>query len=102
MPKFVPVARKSEMPDGSAKCVEVEGKRIALFQLGNEVCAIDDTCPHAGASLCEGTVEGEEVECPWHGARFKIRSGEVTAPPADEGVTSYKVRITGDVIEVEV
>ncbi|MGH7909486.1 MAG: Rieske (2Fe-2S) protein, partial [Thermodesulfobacteriota bacterium] len=46
--------------------------------------------------------EGEEVECPWHGSRFNIKTGEVTAPPAVEGVARYNVRVTGDDIEVEV
>lgn len=101
MSKFIAVAKKSEIAVGSGKCVEVEGKRIAVFNLGNEFFAIDDTCPHAGASLSEGTVEGEEVECPWHGARFRIKSGEVTSPPSEEGVAKYNVRVTGDAIEVE-
>lgn len=102
MSKFIPVAKRSEIAAGSAKCVVVEGKRIAVFNVGNEFFAIDDVCPHAGASLSEGAVEGEEVECPWHGARFRIRTGEVTAPPSDEGVAKYNVRVSGDAIEVEV
>jgi 3-phenylpropionate/trans-cinnamate dioxygenase ferredoxin subunit len=102
MPKFVEVAKKSEIPDQSAKCVEVEGKRIALFNLGGEFYAIDDTCTHRGGPLSEGSLEGKEVECPWHGARFNIKSGEVTAPPAPKGVTRYTVRVTGDVVEIEV
>ena len=102
MPKFVQVAKSSEIAEGSGKCVEVEGKRIAVFNLRNEFFAIDDTCPHAGASLSEGIVEGDEVECPWHSARFKIKSGAVTSPPSEEGVAKYNVRVTGDAIEVEV
>ena len=102
MPKFIQVAKTSEIAEGSGKCVEVEGKRIAVFNLRNEFFAIDDTCPHAGASLSEGIVEGDEVECPWHSARFKIKSGAVTSPPSEEGVAKYNVRVTGDAIEVEV
>ena len=102
MPKFVQVAKTSEYAVGTAKCVEVEGKRIALFHLGSGFFAIDDTCPHAGGPLSEGVIEGDEVECPWHGARFRISSGEVTAPPSEEGVGKYNVRVTGDAIEVEI
>jgi nitrite reductase/ring-hydroxylating ferredoxin subunit len=83
-------------------CVAVEGKRIALFNLGGTFYAIDDTCTHRGGPLSEGSIEGEEVICPWHGAHFNITSGDVTAPPAPEGVTPYKVRLTGDVIEIAV
>ncbi len=102
MPKFIQVAKTSEFAVGAAKCVEVGGKRIALFHLGTGFFAIDDACPHAGGPLSEGVIEGDEVECPWHGARFRISSGEVTAPPSEEGVGQYNVRVTGDAIEVEI
>ncbi len=99
---FKKVAHKSEIADQSAKCVEVEGKRIALFNLGGEFYAIDDTCTHRGGLLSEGSIDGEEVECPLHGAHFNIKSGDVTAAPAAEGVTKYSVRLTGDDIEIEI
>lgn len=102
MSEFVEVARQSEIPDKSAKCVEVSGKRIALFNLGGEFYAIDDTCTHKGGPLCEGKIEGEEVVCPWHRAHYEIKTGEVTTPPAPDGVTRYNVRVTGNAIEIEV
>ncbi len=102
MSKFVKVATKSEIADQSAKCVEVEGKRIALFNLGGDFYAIDDTCTHKGGPLSEGSIEGEEIECPWHGARFNIKSADVISPPAPQGVTKYTVRLTGDAVEIEV
>lgn len=102
MSKFVEVAKTSEIADQSAVCVEVEGRRIALFNLGSQFYAIDDTCTHRGGPLSEGFVEGEEVECPWHGAHFNIKTGDVTTPPAPQGVTRYNVRVTGDAIEIEV
>ncbi len=102
MSKFVKVAKKSEIVDKSSKCIEVEGKRIALFNINGEIYAIDNTCTHSGGPLSEGFIEGEEVECPWHGARFNIKSGEVLAAPASEGVAKYNVRITSDDVEVEV
>ena len=102
MGKFVKVATKFEIADQSAKLLEIEDKRIALFNLGGRFYALDDTCPHADGPLSEGSIEGEDVECPWHGSRFNIKSGEVTAPPAVESVTRYNVRVTGDDIEVEV
>ena len=102
MSEFVKVAAKSEIPDQSAKLLKIGDKRLALFNLGGEFYAIDDTCPHADGPLSEGSIEGEEVECPWHGSRFNIKTGGVTAPPAVESVTRYNVRVTGDDIEVEV
>lgn len=100
--KFVPVAKVSEIADQSAKCVEVAGKRIALFNLGGEFYALGDDCTHEGGPLSEGEIHGEEVECPWHGAHFNIKSGKVTLDPAAEDVDRYNVRITGDDIEIEI
>jgi len=102
MPQFIKVAERSEMAQGTGKSVEVEGKRIALFNLTGEFYAIDDTCTHRGGTLSEGSLEGDEVECPLHGARFNIKSGQVKCPPAGTDVAAYKVRVTGDDIEVEV
>ena len=97
MSKFVEVARKNKIPDQSAKCVEVEDKTVALFNLGGEFYALDNTCTHKGGPLCEGDIIGEEVECPWHGSRFDLRTGE-----AEENVTKYNVRVQGEVIEIEI
>ena len=102
MGKFVKVATKSEISEQSAKLVKVGEKRIALFNLEGQFHAIDDTCPHADGPLSEGDIEGVEVECPWHGSRFNIKTGEVTAEPAGENVSRYNVRVIDDDIEVEV
>jgi NAD(P)H-dependent nitrite reductase small subunit len=102
MSKFVEVSKVSAIPDQSAICVEVEDQRIALFNFGGQFYAIDDTCPHRGGPLSEGSITGEEVRCPWHGAQFNIKSGEVTSPPSPTGVTKYNVRVSGDAIEIEV
>lgn len=111
MAQFVKVAKESELPDTEGTLVEVEGKgtlvevggnRIALFNLDGEVFAIDDACAHEGGPLSEGSVQGDEVVCPWCGSRFSIMSGEARGLPAMENVASYKVHVTGDDVEVEV
>lgn len=98
------VAKLSEVPEQTARRVEVDGRRIGLFNLHGEIFAIDDRCTHAEASLCEGgaMIQGDEVVCPLHMATFDIKTGAVTGPPADEDLRSYPVRIEGDDIEVEV
>lgn len=102
MARFVKVARKSRLPENKGTYVEVEGDRVALFNLDGEIYAIGDTCPHQGGSLSQGRVKGDEVECPWHGSLFSARTGEVRSFPARENVASYKVRVTGDDVEVEI
>src|SRR2546428_8586961 len=74
MPKFMKVATTDELEDQQAKLVEVEGQKIALFRVGEAFHALSDTCTHRGGPLSEGTVEGAEVTCPWHGARFDIKT----------------------------
>lgn len=102
MPRYIAVAQRSDLPEGAVRTVEVDGRPVALFHVGGALYAIDDTCPHMGGSLSEGEVEGDEVTCPWHAARFSLRTGEALSPPADEAVACYKVRAEGDAIEIEV
>jgi 3-phenylpropionate/trans-cinnamate dioxygenase ferredoxin component len=102
MTQFVAVAKVSEVPRQSIKCVEAAGRKIALFNLGGEFYALADDCTHEGGPLSEGEIRGAEVECPWHGARFDIRSGKVTLDPAGEDVVRYNVRVSGENIEIEV
>ncbi len=98
---FTKAASVQEVPAGTAKQVQVGGRTLALFNVNGSYYAIDDACPHRGASLAEGDVAGNEVTCPWHGARFDITSGAHLSPPAPRGVTAYKVQVVGDEIQVE-
>jgi nitrite reductase/ring-hydroxylating ferredoxin subunit len=100
--EFVKVARVGDVKEGAGLCVEAGGQRIGLFRVDGEVYAIDDMCSHADASLCDGSVSGDEVVCPLHAATFNIRTGEATGPPAYEPVRTYQVRIEGEDIEVQV
>ena len=102
MAEFVKVARTDEIAPGQSKMLEVNGKKIAIFNVAGSFHAIDDTCSHRGGSLSQGMIEGEKVTCPWHGAVFDIRSGEVLGPPAPKGVARYNVRVDGVQIEVEI
>lgn len=102
MPRFVEVAKKAEIPETGAISAEVEGKHLALMNLKGEIYAIDDACPHEGGPLSEGQIIGEEIECPWHTSHFNIRTGRVTMDPATKDVATYRVRIVGDAVEVEI
>src|SRR5215467_13565317 len=82
MAQFIKVATTADLAPGEAKCVEVAGKKLALFNLEGNFYAIDDTCTHRGGPLSEGEVSGEEVTCPWHGAIYNIKTGAVLGPPA--------------------
>lgn len=103
MAEFVAVMKKDALQQGRGKCVEVKGKRIAVFHTGAGYLAIDDGCTHADASLAEGgLVDDCTVECPWHGAQFDLKTGAAKTLPAVEPVKPYNVRVSGENIEVEV
>ena len=102
MPHFIKVATTDELADQQAKLVELEGQKIALFRVDGALYALSDTCTHRGGPLSEGELEGAEVTCPWHGAKFDIRTGAVVGPPAPQAVKSYPVRVTGADVEIEV
>jgi 3-phenylpropionate/trans-cinnamate dioxygenase ferredoxin subunit len=80
--------------------VDVDGARIAVFNLGGRYCAIEDVCTHDGGILTGGSVEGDEIVCPRHGARFNICTGEALAPPAFEPTAVFPVRVSKGEIEV--
>lgn len=102
MGTFVKVAKKSDVARQSAKCIKIEDQRIALFNLDGEFHAIGDVCTHWEGSLSAGTIEGDEVQCPLHGAYFNIKTGKPTYPPAYDAVPTYNVRVNGDDIEIEI
>jgi nitrite reductase/ring-hydroxylating ferredoxin subunit len=80
----------------------IENPAIAVFNVGGTLFAISDICTHAEASLSEGRVDGETVECPLHGACFDLRTGEALTPPAVEPVQTFPVVVQGNAIYVEV
>jgi nitrite reductase/ring-hydroxylating ferredoxin subunit len=102
MADFVKVAKTDEIVSGQGKMIELGGKKIALFNVEGSFHAIDDTCTHRGGPLSEGALDGKEVTCPFHGARFDVTTGEVLGPPAPQGVARYNVRVEGSDIEVEI
>lgn len=101
MGKFVTVATTDEMESQPAKCIEVDGQKIALFKTEGAFYAVSDTCTHRGGPLSEGDLEGAVVTCPWHGAKFDVKTGAVVGPPAQTGVKSYLVKVTGTNIDIE-
>lgn len=90
------------LPPGRAKAVTVEGVEIALFNVNGTIYAIEDACSHAGAPLSDGEVYDCEIECPLHGARFDLRTGEALSPPAFEPVRTFDVKSENGYIFVDI
>ena len=96
------VGRTADVPPGKARMVQVDGKKIALFNVGGHFYALDDTCTHRGCSLSQGTADAQGVTCPCHGSKFDLKTGKVLHPPATQPVTAYRVVVEGDRVKVEV
>ena len=99
---YVTVAKLAAVPAGTAKAVTVGDRDIAICNADGRICAIDNICTHDYGELNEGEMEGFEIECPVHGARFDVRTGEATAAPAFMGVDTFPVRVEGEEIQVDV
>ncbi len=102
MAEFVTVAKHGDVPVGEARVFAVDGKHIALCNVDGTLYAIDDVCTHDGGPLGEGFLEGDQIECPRHGARFDVKTGKALTLPAVMPVNSYPVQLEGDEIKVQV
>jgi 3-phenylpropionate/trans-cinnamate dioxygenase ferredoxin component len=100
MSDWVTVASADELAPGEWRVVDVDGTQIVVFNLEGEYHAIEDVCTHDGGQLTGGQVEGDEIVCPRHGARFSIRSGEALSPPAYEPTATFPVRLEEGEIQV--
>jgi nitrite reductase (NADH) small subunit len=101
MSEFRTVCRVAEVTEGEGKTVEVDKKLIAVFLHQGQWFAVDDLCPHMGASLSGGHLENGVVTCPWHAWRFRLSDG-AWADYTKLKIGCYPVRVVGDEIQVQV
>jgi nitrite reductase/ring-hydroxylating ferredoxin subunit len=100
--KLVTVGRVEELPEGRGATIELhEGKELALYNVGGHFYAVENFCPHRGAPLADGQLDGHAVECDWHGWRFDLRSGACLNRTA-EPVETYEVVIEDGLIKIRV
>lgn len=103
MSEFQTVARVGDIPAGEGRAFVVGGRMVAVFFTDGKYTAIDDTCPHMGASLATGYVEDGGVTCPWHAWRFCVNEGTwLDNPRASLRQKKHEVRVEGDEIQVRV
>lgn len=98
---FVKAADTKDIPPSKMKEVQVDGENICVANVEGKYYAIGSICTHEGGPLADGTLEGYEVECPWHQSKFDVRTGEVTSPPASEPESSYEVKVDGNNILIK-
>jgi len=103
MSDFETVAKVGEIPAGEGRAFRVQGRLVAVFLVDGQYSAIDDICPHMGASLSTGHVEDGGVICPWHAWKFCVREGTwLDSPKSQLNVNKYDVRLQGDDIQVRI
>src|SRR4030065_2161082 len=98
--EFIPVGSVEEMKEGGRLFIEIDEKSIVIMNIAGNYYAIADVCSHDDGPVGEGNIEGFEIICPRHGARFDIRTGKVIALPAFVDIPAYPVRLVGGQIEI--
>ncbi len=103
MSSWQTIAKTTDVPVGEGRTYPVDGKLIALFNVDGQFLAVNDLCPHMGASLSEGWVEDGAVTCPWHAWRFCLKDGSwLDAPKSKVRTETFDVRVEGDDVLIDV
>lgn len=100
MPDWIDVAAADTLAPGQVRVVNADGTLIAVFNVDGRYYAIEDVCTHDGGDLASGPLEGDEVVCPRHGARFCVRTGEALTAPAYEPTATFPVRVENGIVRV--
>jgi 3-phenylpropionate/trans-cinnamate dioxygenase ferredoxin subunit len=98
--EYVTVALRQELPEGARLRLVIDRQGIALFNLAGGLYAIADVCSHDDGPLADGPLDGREIECPRHGARFDLASGKALSLPAVVDIPAYPVRLVGDEVQI--
>jgi 3-phenylpropionate/trans-cinnamate dioxygenase ferredoxin subunit len=100
MADFTVVMQLAGLPVGAMRACTLAGREIVVCHTREGVFALDNTCTHAEARLCEGRLRATRLICPLHGAAFDLRDGRVLGPPAERALRTHAVRIVDGAIEV--
>jgi naphthalene 1,2-dioxygenase system ferredoxin subunit len=99
---WIDIASKDDVPEDDVMGFDINAKSIALYQVDGEIFATDNICTHGNARLCDGFLEGHEIECPLHQGKFDIRNGKAMCAPLTEDIQIYPVKIEGGRVFVEI
>lgn len=100
MTDWIEVAPEQDLANGEHLVVDVDGTDVAVFKIDGQCYAIEDVCTHDGAEIASGELDGDEIVCPRHGARFCVKTGEVKCAPAYENLATFPVRVMDGKIQV--
>jgi len=100
MSEWINVIAVSALPEGERHLTMAKGHPILIFNLEGNFYAIEDCCTHQGLPLSDGELQGNEITCPFHGAKFNIITGEVTEPPAFENLITFETRVVEGMLQI--
>jgi nitrite reductase (NADH) small subunit len=98
---FLRAVKKAEISAGTIREIQIEGRAVALANVGGTIYAINNTCLHRGGPLGQGQLDGKVVTCPWHGWQFDVTNGKAVQNPA-AGVDCYPTEVRGEDVFVDV
>ena len=101
MSQFIPVFEYDSLAPDSKRHVEVQGVSIVVARVGDHVYALEDRCTHEEFPLSDGWLDGDNLVCAFHGARYDLKTGDALSLPAYEGVKTYPVRVHKNKIEIQ-
>ncbi len=99
---WVDAVAADELPSDDVTGINVAGRDIAIYTVGDDVYATDNICTHGHARLCDGFLEGHEIECPLHQGRFDVRDGKPLCDPVTEALRRYPVKVEGGRVFVQI
>jgi len=99
---LIKIGEIKDIQSSQMKAVDVNGERICVANVEGKYYAIGNVCTHMGGPLAEGKLEGFEVECPWHGSKFDIRTGRVVKPPAMREEPTYEVKVEDNNVLIKI
>jgi 3-phenylpropionate/trans-cinnamate dioxygenase ferredoxin subunit len=98
----VSIGALTDFPDRRGVALVIEGRRVAVFRLGERIFAVDDRCAHRGFPLHDGTIEAAAVRCRTHGACFDLASGAVLRGPARRPIRAYTTAVVDGQVQVDI
>lgn len=100
--QWIEVIAAADIPDDDVMAVQTAGHDLALYGVDGKIFATDNLCTHGNARLCDGFLEGHEIECPLHQGRFDVRDGRALCAPVTENLRAYPVKIENGMVYVEI
>jgi 3-phenylpropionate/trans-cinnamate dioxygenase ferredoxin component len=100
MSEWIDVVGQTALAEGEHVVVDIDGADVAVFKIDGQFYAIEDVCSHDGAEIASGELDGDEIICPRHGARFCVKTGAVKSPPAYEDIACFPVKIENGIVQV--